>query len=191
MVTEPLIINGWELGVADSPHLGLGKLTLADIESFPGAVKAEKKPTSLFAYRADTVRTFTAVAATDICTASGALSSLDNNFTDSAVTFSSSGILPAPLVAGTVYFLIYQTATTFKIATNWTNSDAGTAIDITDAGTGTHTLTPVPIGTMNHVIRDPRNGVYFFLDSNGRVWWKPAANALYLLAGNTLTNATG
>ena len=58
------------------------------------------------------------------------------------VRFTSSGTLPAPLAAGTTYYAIPGTGrTVFKFATSRANALAGTAINITSAGTGTHTGT--------------------------------------------------
>lgn len=50
------------------------------------------------------------------------------------------GALPAPLVAGTVYYVIAASSTTIKLATSLINALAGTAIDLTTAGTGVQTL---------------------------------------------------
>ena len=47
---------------------------------------------------------------------------------------------PAPLVAGTIYFAIYLTATTIQVATTSALATAGTAIDLTDIGSGTHAI---------------------------------------------------
>lgn len=79
---------------------------------------------------------FTAVAGTDVCTATSTVLTL----TGTEVTFSSTTTLPAGLSASTTYYLIYQSATTFKVASSLANAYAGTAIDITDTGTGTHTV---------------------------------------------------
>jgi len=81
--------------------------------------------------------TFTAVAATNVCTATG-----DRILTDTGtqVTVSSTTTLPAGLAASTTYFMIYESATTFRLATSLANAIAGSAIDITDTGTGTHTV---------------------------------------------------
>jgi hypothetical protein len=81
--------------------------------------------------------TFTAVAGTDVCTATGDVI-LTNTGTE--VTFSSTTTLPAGLSTSTTYYLIYQSSTTFKVATTLANAYAGTAVDITDTGTGTHTV---------------------------------------------------
>lgn len=79
--------------------------------------------------------TFTA-AATDICTNVGhGLLTGDGPF-----QVSSSGTLPAGLTAATNYWVIKLDADTFKFASTLANAMAGTAVDITDAGTGTHTI---------------------------------------------------
>jgi hypothetical protein len=59
----------------------------------------------------------------------------------------SGGTLPAPLVANTLYYVINVDATHIKLATSAVNAGAGTAIDLTTAGTGTHTIAidPTPI----------------------------------------------
>src|SRR3990167_1941052 len=93
------------------------------------------RPRTLTTYDPDS--TFTVVAGTDICTAADTILIL----TGTEVTFSSTTTLPAGLSTSTTYYLIYQSATTFKVATSLANALAGTAVDITDTGTGTHTVT--------------------------------------------------
>lgn len=95
------------------------------------------RPRTITTYDPDT--TFTADAGTDVCTAADTVLTL----TGTEVTFSSTTTLPAGLSANTSYYLIYQSATTFKVASSLANAYAGTAIDITDTGTGTHTMTMV------------------------------------------------
>ncbi len=197
---QPIIWNNWQEGIADSPHVGTGLIRNADIESFPGALKAAKKPQTHFI--TFTTQTFTADAASDVCTAAGSLSA--DNFGGTAVYFTTTGTLPAGLTTGKVYFLIYQSATTFKVAVqangykNSVGSAAGTAINITDAGTGTHTVTAVAVGTINWIKQDPRDSYYFAMDSNGRMWFVPSGTRAYLLHNDaidtgqgTLTNAAG
>jgi polygalacturonase len=48
--------------------------------------------------------------------------------------------LPAGLALSTDYWWIKVTSSTGKLATSYANAIAGTAVDITDTGTGTHTL---------------------------------------------------
>lgn len=54
--------------------------------------------------------------------------------------FSSTGEVPAPLVVGTIYYAINVDATHIKVSSNPINAAAGTEIDLTDTGSGTHTL---------------------------------------------------
>lgn len=58
------------------------------------------------------------------------------------VQFTTSGGLPAGLTASTTYYIIVVDANTIEVATSFANALAGTQIDITTVGSGTHTLTP-------------------------------------------------
>lgn len=80
--------------------------------------------------------TFTADGGTDLITYANDW----KTFTKVRFT-NSGGALPAGLSAGTDYWLIRQSATTAQVATSYANAVAGTFVDITGAGTGTHTLT--------------------------------------------------
>lgn len=57
------------------------------------------------------------------------------------VRVSTTTTLPSPLAVATDYFVIFIDANTFRLATTRANAIAGTQIDITDDGTGTHTVT--------------------------------------------------
>ena len=79
--------------------------------------------------------TFTADAGTDIIT-------YTNDWQPyTKVQFTTTTTLPAGLSLATDYWLVRQSSTTAKVATSYANAIAGTTVDITDAGTGTHTLT--------------------------------------------------
>src|SRR3990167_4910502 len=91
------------------------------------------RPRTLTTFDPDSV--FTA-ATSDICTATDTILTL----TGTEVTFTTTDTLPAGLSTSTKYYLIYQSSTTFKVATSLANAFAGTAVDITDIGTGTHTV---------------------------------------------------
>jgi len=84
--------------------------------------------------------TFTADAGTDIMTYTSVTSLPSNLLTGTRVRCTTTTTLPAPLATGTDYYLIKVTDGTYKLATSYANAIAGTAINITDAGTGTHTL---------------------------------------------------
>ena len=100
--------------------------------------------------------TFTADASTDIITHSNI-----NLMNYSKVQVSSTTTLPAGLSAATNYFVIKVTDTTCKLATSYANAVAGTAINITDAGTGTHS-----INTLLPRYTDGAGVQAFFVNSN-------------------------
>lgn len=57
------------------------------------------------------------------------------------VQVASTGTLPTGLSAATDYYIIRASSTTIKFATSQANANAGTAIDLTGAGTGVITMT--------------------------------------------------
>jgi hypothetical protein len=89
--------------------------------------------------------TFTADASTDVLTStSGSTNtSFCNLLQYTRVRLTTTTTLPAGLATATDYYVIKLTDTTIKLATSYANAVAGTAINITDAGTGTHTLQTV------------------------------------------------
>lgn len=96
---------------------------------------------------ASSVGTFTA-ATTDICTlASHGLVNGD------AVRLTTSNTLPAGLSLATTYYVIDATTNTFKLAA----TRGGSAVDVTDTGTGTHTLSRYENNSA--VFFDPRAAV--------------------------------
>ena len=183
MSAEPLIINNWAEGIGTSPYGGNGVLRNVDIESFPGALKA--RAASLTQFHTALAATFTADAGTDVCTTAGAVP-----VTGSPVRLTTTGTLPAGLATGTDYYIIKVSGTTFKLASTWTLANAGTAIDITDAGTGVHTVTTTDPGTIKHFASIPGGKIYA-IDSNGRVWVRYLDTIFILVKGNTLTNGSG
>jgi hypothetical protein len=84
--------------------------------------------------------TFTADASTDVITYTSTTSVPSNLLTGTRCRTSTTTTLPGGLAAATDYYLIRVSDTTAKLATSYANAIAGTAINITDAGTGTHTL---------------------------------------------------
>lgn len=82
--------------------------------------------------------TFTADAGTDICTYTSTDNHPSNVLTGTRMRLTTTTTLPAGLATATDYYYIKVTDSTFKLATSYANAIAGTAINITDAGTGTH-----------------------------------------------------
>lgn len=83
---------------------------------------------------------FTADAGTDLMTYTTTTNLPSNLLTGTRVRLTTSGTLPSPLATATDYYLIRMSDGTFELATTYANAIAGTQIDITTAGTGTHTL---------------------------------------------------
>jgi len=106
--------------------------------------------------------TFTADAGTDVCTVDSNLSL----YTGAIVQVATTTTLPAGLSAATDYYVIRTAATTLQLATSLANAHAGTVINITDAGTGTHTMTMSlsvrtlgqHVGEESHSSTDGENG---------------------------------
>jgi hypothetical protein len=63
--------------------------------------------------------------------------------TGDGVKVSSTATVPSPLVAGTTYYAIKATDTSYQLAATLANAYAGVAIDLTSAGSGQHTLAQV------------------------------------------------
>lgn len=84
--------------------------------------------------------TFTADASTDVITWTSTTNRPSNILTGTRVRLTTTTTLPAGLSLATDYYVIKVSDTTCKLATSYANAVAGTAIDITDAGTGTHTM---------------------------------------------------
>ena len=185
MTTEPLIIGDWDLGIGDSPLKGFELIRNASLRSSQGSISPNYETIQEHATASSS--TFTAVAATDVCTVGGAFTALT---TGVAVTLTTTGTLPAGLSLSTTYFIILVSGSTYKLATTYANSQSSTAIDITDTGTGTHTMATINIGTVNSIARDYLNSVTFILDSNARAWAYENGE-LYLMPGNTLTSGVG
>ena len=65
----------------------------------------------------------------------------DHGFeTGEEVYITTSTTMPAPLVSGTTYYVIQSNKDTFMLASSLANVETQTAIDITSAGSGTHTI---------------------------------------------------
>ena len=85
--------------------------------------------------------TFTSDAGTDLMTYTSVTSLPSNILTGTRVRLTTTTTLPAPLATATDYYVIRMSDGTFELATSYANAIAGTQIDITTTGTGTHTIT--------------------------------------------------
>lgn len=85
--------------------------------------------------------TFTADATTDLLTYTSTANFPSNLLVGTRVRLTTTTTLPGGLALATDYYVIRVSDTTCKLATSYANALASTAINITDAGTGTHTIT--------------------------------------------------
>lgn len=85
--------------------------------------------------------TFTADSGTDLCTWTSTANIPSNLLPGTRVRLTTSGTLPGGLATATDYYVIKTSDSTFKLATTYANAVTGTAVNITDAGSGTHTVT--------------------------------------------------
>lgn len=110
-------------------------LMLVDLVGFYRVTSVTTTSSQAMTNTLSSFSTFTADAGTDVCTHSNI-----NLFPYTRVQLTTTTTLPAGLATATDYYVIKVTDTTCKFATSYANAVAGTAIDITDAGTGTHTI---------------------------------------------------
>lgn len=117
-------------------------------------------------------KTFTA-AVTDVLTAAA-----HGFYTGLKVQLTTTGTLPAGLALTTDYWVIRVTADTFKLADSLAHADAGTAVDVTDVGTGTHTATATA-GTLAHSMQLEKS-------MDGVKWYSEGSATAVSAAGSTL-----
>jgi len=123
------------------------------------------------------VDNFTADAGTDVCTWTTRVNNPGNILTGTKVRLTTTTTLPAGLALATDYYVIKLSDTTFSLATSYANAVAGTAINITDAGTGTHTV--------NWLLPRYTNGAGL-----NAIFFNPAATALGAGTPNLSLNYT-
>jgi hypothetical protein len=79
-------------------------------------------------------------ATTAVNTTTDKITTANDIATGTEIRFTSTGTVPTPLVSGVIYYAIRTGATLIKVALNPVDAAAGTAIDLTAVGSGTHTL---------------------------------------------------
>lgn len=73
--------------------------------------------------------------------------SFNTYFTGSPILFTTTGTLPSGITTDTIYYAIYVNSTTIQVATTYDNAIAGTAVTLSDAGIGVHTVQTNIAGT--------------------------------------------
>lgn len=184
---KPISIKEWTTGIAESPYEGLAELRGIDVTTHPGVAILSPRLSSCNSPA--TTGTFTANAATDVLTGPNLTLTVFGTgyFGIRACYFTTTGTLPAGLSTNTTYWLTSSGGTTtYKVSTSLANANSGTFVDITTAGSGTHTLTTVDPGTFNKIASDGAGNNVYAIDNNGRVWQLNGSFLWYLVGGNTL-----
>ena len=102
--------------------------------------------------------------------------------TGDAVQISSTDTIPAGLAASTTYYVINASSSTIKLATTLANAKAGTAINLTSQGVGTHTIQTVVTDDMKASVLQANDKVFIF---------RPGARPLEWDGSFTDTNGDG
>jgi len=173
-MAKDIVINQWQEGVASSPLLGYNMRNV-DLDEVPGAVRINGKTeenSAASAMNSYTAQTFTVDTGGDFIILGVAQSMLDGT----PVVFTTTTTLPSPLAVDTVYYLNRSSDTTYEVFTTYANAIAGTSeIDITDSGTGTHTVTPTLIDLVKYFVTD--GSTTYAGDDNNNVWIVQPTNA--------------
>lgn len=168
-----------------------GNKTLASGEVVLGdSYSADVSDASLVAaYAKWTVNSPTAstFAAADIDLANDSIGEPSHGFLTGLVgQLTTTGTLPTGLAAATDYYVIQVDANTYKLATSASNAEAGTAIDLTDGGTGDHTFTPKALSGASIKYQKSADGVNWTdisgasasITAAGEYWYE-ASNVAY------------
>lgn len=187
-----IVFDEWKTGIAESSAEGIADMRGMDPLRKPGYLELSEEMIN----EADVPFTYTITVntVTDVVTSSGSIVRASTGDGSSrAVRFTTSNTLPAPLVAGTTYYITGSAPsnTTFKLSSTIALAGAGTSdIDFTTTGTGTQTMVSYNMGTPTYIVNAPYYNYKYLQCSNGDIWQK-TSNYWLLLAGNTLTNASG
>lgn len=190
------ILEGIEKGMGPSIYTGFQDIRNIDISSTGSVqiklkqVQASMTPIANIPFTADT-------GTNQIYHPTSTRDSANNKVTNDgrAVTFATTGTLPAPLVAGTVYWLKWQGAGYSKIYPTYPDFDnSSNVITLTDTGTGVHTMTSINMATPNSYVSGENYS--FVQDTTGRVWVLDDYGRVFLLSdkdGNrpSTTSASG
>jgi hypothetical protein len=118
-----------------------GTLALVDVIGFYRVTSVTTTTAQATANTLGQSDTFTADAGTDLITFTSAANFPSNLLTGTRMRLTTTTTLPGGLATATDYYYIRVTDSTGRLASSYANAIAGTAINITDAGTGTHNAT--------------------------------------------------
>lgn len=180
-----IVIDGFENGISDNPFQGFNQMKGVNIVSTPGEASINFGAANMAPIAGTSTITSVDTGA-DTITVTGA-----SPKTGDAVTFATTGGLPAGLSAATTYWLLSLGSGVYEVHTNMYLS---AKVNLTSSGSGTNTLTVITMGRITQVEKT----YGYVLDTSGRCW-SPVSSAVgayetiayYRFMNNTLTNASG
>ena len=193
-----IVIDGFELGIAESPYKGIANLRSANIASSPGHLAVNFKTAAMNKPPVVSALAFTVNTTTDVFTVASTTGWYNGMAIELITIVTSTGIS-----TGRVYWIGDLTATTFKLYVN-PSRDATSVVNVTGSN-GSGTLSSYTLGkpidkTISYegpnLGAQPFTHYLFILDDAGRVWWvdntggTPTSNLIYL-GNDTLTGTTG
>ena len=140
--------TGWEVwiwndkgGSLNSDDMTSVKISIRDNDGGEDEVWTQQHWVEIKSYGVDSPSDATVTAAANVDIANDKLTVTIDIATGKKIRFATTDTLPAPLAISTTYYAIRVDATHIKVATTLILANAGTAIDLTDVGVGTHTVT--------------------------------------------------
>ncbi len=179
-----LLVANFQDGISQSPISGFSDMMGINLNR-QGVAGVDYKFNKLTDSNLSS-ETFTANATSDVVTVSNSINYRGNN-QGMAVTLTTTGTLPAGLATDTIYYIIPlgSGGINFRLATSLKNVFTPTYINITDEGTGTHTITPVMPSEIKHFAKAWNDNI-FAIDKDQKLWFY-SDNIFFLISGNTST----
>ena len=132
-------IDGFQEGIGQSPLSEFSDMMGIDLK-YPGVAAVNNKFEEFTSRNTDRdIQEFTINTSTNEITVSN-YADIKGRLIGRPFKVSSTGTLPAGLVADTIYFAATGTGKVFKVATEYKNIQSTTYIDITSVGSGVHTI---------------------------------------------------
>ena len=132
-------IDGFQEGIGQSPLSEFSDMMGIDLK-YPGVAAVNNKFEEFTSRNTDRdIQEFTINTSTNEITVSN-YADIKGQLIGRPFKVSSTGTLPAGLVADTIYFAATGTGKVFKVATEYKNIQSTTCIDITSVGSGVHTI---------------------------------------------------
>lgn len=181
--TGDIVIDGWEKGIASSPHTGLGDLKCLNIATMPGEVSVNyaRVQQSQQPITAGTI----SAGGSGFVVYTGSPALLQGTW----ITISGSSI--SGLSNGVYFVLLNASATNIQLSSTFKGAQI-TGLGLTGTATFTTTNMGRPIADAYTSTENFPNYQYFVLDATGLVWTNNSGSTEWALVQTTpISGATG